>query len=144
MTEQREAVLREAESWLRTPFHQNACLKGLGVDCGTILVAVYGAVGIRVPELATLPHFPKDWHLHAREETYLGILAQFAPEIAGPPQPGDIVLFRVGRVYGHSGIVLAWPRVIHVYWGRGVEYADASKAPLAGRPARFFSPWKQQ
>jgi cell wall-associated NlpC family hydrolase len=68
------------------------------------------------------------------------LLGQFAREVPGFPEPGDIVLFRVGRLYSHSGIVIAWPLIVHAHWISGVELADASKAPLERRGARFFRP----
>ena len=37
----REEVVNEAASWIGTPVHQNAMVKGAGVDCGRLLYAVY-------------------------------------------------------------------------------------------------------
>lgn len=35
--QQRAAVIAEAESWLSTPYHHEARIKGHGVDCAQIL-----------------------------------------------------------------------------------------------------------
>jgi len=136
----RQAVIEEARTWIGTPFHQNADLKGVGVDCGRILIKVYGACGFRVP--IDPPFLSQDWHLHRNEEIYLDIIREFATEIPGPPRLGDVVMFRVARVYGHSGIVLEWPHLlIHAHWLTGVQYVDATQPPLVARPVRFFSPY---
>ena len=75
--EQRATVIKEAQSWLGTPFHDNACIKHVGVDCGRFLVAVYGAAGIRVPDLSDLAVFPHGWFLHRDRARYLDVILQF-------------------------------------------------------------------
>lgn len=140
IAEQRTAAIAEAKTWLRTPFHFQACVKGCGVACGPLLVAVYGAVGIPVPQ--EIGHFPADWHLHTREERYRSIVEQYAKSVDGP-QSGDIVLFRVfkNRPFCHGGIIVDWPLIIHAADGRSVEYMNVSQTPLAKRELLFLSPW---
>src|SRR5262249_43477037 len=46
----RAAVVAEAESWIGTPFHHAARVKGAGVDCLMLLAEVYERAGI-VPHL---------------------------------------------------------------------------------------------
>jgi cell wall-associated NlpC family hydrolase len=134
----REQAVEEAKTWLRTPFVQNAAVKGAGVDCGRLLVEVYRGI-VPVPQF--VPRFSRDWHLHTREERFIDLLSKFAREVERGPEPGDITLFQVGRVYGHAGIVIDWPVVIHSYWQSSVEFADANKAPLAGRNCKVFDPF---
>jgi cell wall-associated NlpC family hydrolase len=138
--EQRQRVLAEAKSWLGTKFHFEACVKGAGVACGPLLVAVYGAVGIPVPQ--QVGHFPADWHLHSTEERYLDVVTQYARPI-DDPQPGDVVLFRVfrNRPFCHGGIVVEWPLIIHAADRASVEYLDVSQTALAKREMTFLSPW---
>lgn len=38
---QREILVGEAKSWIRTPYRGGACLKRLGVDCGQFIYGVY-------------------------------------------------------------------------------------------------------
>src|SRR5438270_4473454 len=109
----REAVIREAESWIGTPFHHAARIKGAGVDCLMLLAEIYERAGV-VPHIDP-PFYVPDWHLHRDAERYLEGLACHAYEIAGPPQgagplPGDIALFRFGRTYSHGAVVIRWPR----------------------------------
>ena len=142
----REAVIREAESWIGTPFHHAARIKGAGVDCLMLLAEIYERADV-VPHIDP-PFYVPDWHLHRDAERYLEGLACHACEIAGPPQgagplPGDIALFRFGRTFSHGAIVTQWPSLIHAYWAQGVVWGDATLYPLAGRPVRFFSPFPE-
>jgi hypothetical protein len=140
IAEQRQATIREAVAWLKTPFHFEACVKGCGVACGPLLIAVYRAVGIPVP--SKVGHFPADWHLHTHEERYLNIVLQYARPVDAP-QPGDTVLFRVfkNRPMCHGGIVIEWPLIIHAADRRCVEYLNVSQTALATREMVFLSPW---
>lgn len=143
--EQRAAVVAEARSWLRTPFVQNARVKGCGVACGPLLVASYVPLWLDTGwPLPVLEPFPKDWHCHTRDERFLRVVEAFAREVDAPQQ-GDIVMFRLGgatRPYSHAAIVIEWPgRIIHAMWRSGVEYADVNQPPLRGAAVRFYSPW---
>lgn len=138
MSEARAAVVAEAESWLGTPYHHMGRLKGVGVDCLTLLAAVYHAAGI-VPAIE-IPFYPPDWHLHRGVERYMDGLLAHAREVETPAQ-GDVVLFRFGRCFSHGAIVVGWPRIIHAWHSNGVVYGDAEKPVFAARPARLFSPF---
>lgn len=136
----RAQVVAEALLWLRTPYAPMARVKGAGVDCGQFLAAVYEAVGV-IPhqEIAAYPH---DWHMHRGEERYLAHVEACAHRIEGPPQPGDIVLYRIGRTVSHGAIVTRWPQVIHAWVGKGVILDDAlGNAELVKHFVGFWSPW---
>ena len=109
---QRAAVVAEAQSWLRTPFHDCAELKGVGVDCAHLVYAVYRACGI-VPEIE-IPAYSPQFMLHQSAEIYLGFVLKHAVEVEAP-QPGDLVLWKFGRCFSHSAIVVDWPRIIHAW-----------------------------
>jgi cell wall-associated NlpC family hydrolase len=133
--EQRTAVIAEAELWLRTPYHNNAAVKGAGADCAMLPLAVYRAVlGLHAPPL---PKYVAEWHLHREEEKYLGYVRELGGiEIPFEQlQPGDFALWRVGRVYSHGAIVIAWPKVLHAINPRGVVYGDASRDEKLSRVA---------
>jgi len=135
----RAAVVKEAESWIGTPFHHAARIKGAGTDCLMLLAEVYERAGV-APHVDP-PFYVPDWHLHRDAERYLEGLTRYAREIADPPLPGDIALFRFGRTFSHGAIVAEWPRLIHAYWSIGVVQGDATLHPLASRPVKFFSPF---
>jgi cell wall-associated NlpC family hydrolase len=142
VADQRIAVIAEAKTWLRTPFHFSACVKGAGVACGPLLIAVYRSVGIAIDP--NVGHFPPDWHMHTTEERYLDIVKSYAHPVE-KPEPGDIVMFRLfkNRPCCHGGIVIEWPLIIHAADRRSVEYLDVSQGALAKRVACFLSPWAQ-
>jgi NlpC/P60 family putative phage cell wall peptidase len=137
----RAAVVREAESWIGTPFHHAARVKGAGIDCLMLLAEICERAGV-APHIDP-PFYVPDWHLHRDAERYLEGLTRYATEIPGPPRPGDIALFRFGRTFSHGAIVIEWPRVIHAYWSIGVVHGDATLHPLAARPVKFFTPFEQ-
>ena len=112
--EQRAAVVAEARTWLRTPYHHAADVKGHGVDCAMLLVRVYCDLGL-VEKFDPRP-YTKDWFLHRDEERYLGFLLARSREVRTPLE-GDIVLFRMGRCFAHAGIVsrVAPLAIIHAF-----------------------------
>lgn len=144
----RNAVLREAESWLHTPFHHEARLKGIGVDCLMLLAEVYEKAGV-IPHVE-VEHYPADWYMHRDQEKYLGGVLRYAREVE-IPSPADVVVFHMGRVFSHGGIVFEWPKLIHAHWRNGVVWGDAERdfdlkwEILSGEPRprerRFFSPF---
>lgn len=77
-TDLRARIVEEARSWLGTPYHHHAMVKGAGVDCAMLLVAVYGAVGL-LPEGFDPRPYPQDWHLHRDCERYLGVRHAILP-----------------------------------------------------------------
>ena len=134
----RAAVVAEALTWQGTPHIHEARVKGAGVDCGTLLLEVYEACGL-IPHV-DLPHLPHDWAAHRDEERYLEHVEQWAHRIEGPPEPGDIVLYRYGRCISHGAIVVQWPQIIHAYVNKGVILDDAlANADLAQRQVGFWS-----
>ena len=133
----RAAVVQEAESWIGTPFHHAARVKGAGIDCLMLLAEVYERAGL-VAHIEP-PFYVPDWHLHRDAERYMEGLLRYARPIGGPPLPGDIALFKFGRTFSHGAIVADWPRLIHAYWNIGVVHGDATLYPLAARPVRFFT-----
>ena len=76
--EARRILVREARSWIGTPYHPGADLCGVGVDCGMLLVRVLVDAGL-VPAFDPRP-YPQDWHLHRDDERYLGFVFDRAAE----------------------------------------------------------------
>src|SRR5947207_15287704 len=103
----RAAIVAEAISWIGTPFHHAARVKGAGVDCLMLLAEVYERAGI-VPHVEP-PFYVPDWHLHRDAERYLDGLGRYAHAIDTRPEPGDIALFRFGRTFSHGAVVIEWP-----------------------------------
>ena len=130
-----EAILQEAESWLRTPFHHRAMIKGVGVDCAHFILAVYTkAAGIEPFEVE---QYPPDWHFHRSEERFIATIEKYFAKVE-IPLPGDVAMWKFGRCFSHGSIVIEWPRIIHAYVGMGVVHARATDAELAGREITFW------
>lgn len=77
--DERARLVAEAESWIGTPYHTGARVKGAGVDCLTFVAGVFENAGL-VPKLA-IPHYPPDWHLHRDDERYLEGVLQYCVEV---------------------------------------------------------------
>lgn len=120
-----------AMSWLGTPYHHRARIKGAGVDCLMLLCEVFETAEM-TPRIDPEP-YPMDWALHRNTERYLAGLEAFCDPVVGDPQPDDIVLYRFGRCASHAGIVIEWPTIIHAYRDHGVVLADGTAGELAGR-----------
>lgn len=136
----RADVCALAQGWLRTPWHHQARLRGVGVDCAQLLIAVYVEAGL-VPAFDP-GDYAIDHMLHSDRELFRDIAARYGRP-TDMPGPGDVVIWRFGRCFSHGGIVVDWPtRVIHAFrpFGQVCETpADASS--LAGRAAIYFSFW---
>lgn len=122
-----DRVVKEAVTWINTPYHSGARLKKIGVDCGQLLIGVFAGAGV-VPEFDP-GAYPFDWHLHRSEEKYLSWVKKYCDPVENP-QPGDIAVFRFGRCVSHAGIVTDWPRIIHAYVGLGVIVSSTNEAIL--------------
>lgn len=130
-----EQIVAEARTWLGTPFHHRAIIKGVGVDCAHFLIGVFSSLGLL--KMFEPDDYPPDWHLHNSEEKFLEYLKSRAVRITDP-QPGDVVMFKFGRCASHSAIVIEWPRIIHSYVKQGVVYANADESDLRGRVHSFW------
>jgi cell wall-associated NlpC family hydrolase len=141
---QRAAVVAEARSWLGTPYHHAADVKGRngGVDCAMILVRVYCDLGLVEP-FDPRP-YTCDWFLHRDEERYLGFLLARSREVRAP-RLGDVVLFRTGRCFAHGGIVSRESplSIIHAFAPARcvVEDVVAGSGQLSARSKKFASYW---
>lgn len=136
-------VVSAARAWLGTPFHHAADIRGVGVDCGMLLVRVYCDLGLWAP-FDPRPYAP-DWHLHRDGEPYLDILLARCVEVA-TPEPGDILALHYGRSWSHAGIVtrLAPLAIVHAFAparcvledeiARNPELAAPERRPRAFRP----------
>jgi hypothetical protein len=142
--ERRAAVVAEARTWLGTPYHHSADVKGHGVDCAMILIRVYADCGLIEP-FDPRP-YTCDWFLHRNEERYLGYIFGHSKEVR-EPGIGDIIVFQIGRCYAHAGIVsrIAPLAIIHAFAParRVVEDIVEASAELRDKlkTAKFTSFW---
>jgi cell wall-associated NlpC family hydrolase len=141
----RASVVREARRWIGTPYYPEGSVRGVGVDCGMLLVRVFVDTGL-CEQFDPRP-YPQDWMLHRSEEKYLGFIFDRAREVE-EPRPGDIMVWRYGRCYSHGAIVTgAHPlTIVHAYRpARGVvEETVENNLALndVKRKPKFFSIWR--
>ena len=120
----RNLIVTEARSWIGTPYHNCADIKGVGCDCGMLLVRVFVDLKL-IPPFDPRP-YTADWHLHRSEERYLDSLLSRAKKIDAP-LPGDVVLFRVGHCYSHGGVVTRTRplTIVHAFWPAQIVLEEA-------------------
>lgn len=135
----RAAILTEARTWLGTPWHHQARLKGVGVDCAQLLIAVYAGVGLIEP--FTPAHYPIDWALHRSEARFCDQLLAHCRKV-DVGLPGDIAMYRYGRQAAHGGIVAESGTLLHAWRDEGQVTLTELHAPaLVDRFAGFYR-WK--
>lgn len=108
----RQQIIDEALTWLDTPYHHKAMVKGIGVDCAMLVAAVAIKNGLLKQEDVS-PNYSVQWHLHNTEEKLLEQLGLFGCVQIDEPTPGDIITFKYGRVTSHLGILINTNQVIH-------------------------------
>jgi len=103
-----DAILAAARSWLGTPYHHQAAVKGTGCDCLGLVRGVYEEVCGRPAE--TPPPYSRDWAEAASAETMLEAARRHLTEIdPREARPGDVLIFRMraGAMAKHAAIFSA-------------------------------------
>jgi cell wall-associated NlpC family hydrolase len=134
----RAAIVAEAMTWLKTPYHHRARKKGAGVDCAMLLIGIFSGVGL-IDEFEP-DEYPRDWMMHRSEERFRNAVIERADPIDGTDlQPGDVALYKVGRCFAHGAVVIEWPVVIHADSRFGkVTLTEGNQGWLSGRDVEFY------
>jgi cell wall-associated NlpC family hydrolase len=135
----RAAIVAEALSWVSTPYHHSGRIKGVGVDCAMLPAEVMERVGL-IPHIN--PEYAHDAMYHEDAEAYLAWVLPYAREIEREQaQPGDLIVFRFGRTYSHSAIVINMPMCIHAAIRAGcvVPVDIDADTDLNWRKRRYFT-----
>ncbi len=123
----RKKIVAIARSWIGTPYHHQASLRGVGTDCLGLVRGVYRE--LYGEEAETPPDYSPDWaeatgfetmlkaanrHLDRRDMTALDL-----EKLDG----GDVLVFRLrpGMVAKHAAIVSTGQRMIHAIEGAPVS-----------------------
>lgn len=110
----RNAVVEEALSWVGTPYHDMACLKGVGVDCAMLVFGVAKAVGLTDKEPSDLPKYSPSMHVFNKSFLLDEITKFGCIEVPlNKAQPGDILLFEYHHTIAHAGIKVSDNEVVH-------------------------------
>lgn len=120
----RDRIAEVALSWIGTPYHHRARVKGAGVDCAQLLIGVYAEAGLIEP--FDTGDYPMDWAAHRDDERFLGFLQRYAAPTERA-QRGDVLVYRYFRCYSHGAIVIDDELMVHSFIGRGVELVERSE-----------------
>jgi NlpC/P60 family putative phage cell wall peptidase len=109
----REKIVQAALTWVDTPYHHQARVKGVGVDCAHFIAGVAIDAGL-LPANVQLPFdYSPEWNLHNSEEKLVNYLLQFGCTEKEVAEPGDILAFKIGKAIGHVGILLPNSQYVH-------------------------------
>jgi cell wall-associated NlpC family hydrolase len=124
MNSLRDEIIKEALSWVGTPFHWSQSVKGQGCDCGGFLIGVFKELGL-VPESMTVPVVPHGIFYHKSVTIYEDLVAQHCYRIDfREALPADILLFILGKSAAHGAIYLPDNKFISCVIGYGVVVLD--------------------
>ena len=125
-------IVAEARSWIGTPYHHQASLKGVGCDCLGLIRGVWRAVYGDEPE--TPPPYTPDWAEAQNCETLLAAATRHLRVIdMADAGAGDIVMFR-WRAHlpaKHCAVLTGAAAMIHAH-----EATPVAEVPLG--------PWWQR
>jgi NlpC/P60 family putative phage cell wall peptidase len=79
----REAIVKAARSWLGTPYHHQASLKGAGADCLGLIRGIWRE--LYGPEPEAMPAYTRDWGDATGAETLLAAAGAISSRSATSP-----------------------------------------------------------
>ncbi|SDR39840.1 NlpC/P60 family protein [Pseudovibrio sp. Tun.PSC04-5.I4] len=130
MTEdQAQQIITAARSWIGTPYHDQAGVRGVGCDCLGLIRGVWREVIGDEP--TDIPPYTRDWG----ETGGIEVLAEGAKKWLQPVplehiKPGCILMFRMRdtAIAKHCGIMSDANHFIHAYERVGVIEQQLTKA----------------
>ena len=127
-----DLIIAEALTWLGTPYHEQASVKGPngGIDCAMFICRVFVDSGVIAP-FDPRP-YSDSFFLHRDEPLYLQWVERYADKLSDgvPEAPGDLALFKLGRTIAHSGIYLGDDLIIHAWKQAGaVVKSELRRSP---------------
>ena len=113
-------IVAQARSWLGTPYHHQARLKGVGCDCLGLVVGVADELSLTRSDGTPLIQFDETNYSRQPDGAYLtsmlqSLLQEVPKESAAP---GDLALFTIERNPQHVGLLTEYEDglgVIHSY-----------------------------
>jgi NlpC/P60 family putative phage cell wall peptidase len=114
-------IVREARSWIGTPYRHQASLRGVGCDCLGLVRGVWRAVIGNEPE--QVPPYARDWAEASGDERLADAgLRHFVPIGLNEYRAGDVLLFRwrAGFPAKHAAIATSESAMVHAHDGAAV------------------------
>lgn len=123
-----------ARSWVGTPFRANTRIKGAGVSCHLVVVAILVECGAIVERDWPLG---SPWHCHAQRSELMvpqiAELPEFRLVVDQGPQPGDMLGFRLGGAVHHLALALGNGLIVHAVRHYGVCLDTLADSTWSGR-----------
>ena len=126
-------IIAAARSWLGTPYHDQASVKGAGVDCLGLARGIWREVVGAEP--LSVPPYSRDWgEMMPSEVLAEGAAGWLLPIPLAEAAPGSVVLFRMmpRAIAKHVGILTAdlmgAATFIHAFQGIGVIEEEMTRA----------------
>jgi NlpC/P60 family putative phage cell wall peptidase len=127
MSSTRPHIIALARTWLGTPYHHQASLKGVGTDCIGLVRGIWSELYGAEPQ--ALPSYTRDWAEAQGRETLLEAARRHLVEVPqAEAQPGDILIFRWRRTAPakHCAILSTPTAMIHALEGAPVSEVSLS------------------
>ena len=126
-------VIAASRSWIGTPYHHQASVKGVGCDCLGLVRGVYAELYGASPEEP--PPYSRDLAEATGRETLIEAARRHLVEVApGDAGPGDVVIFRLrpGAMAKHCAIISS-----------GTAFSEEMIHAFEGGPVCevYLSPW---
>jgi NlpC/P60 family putative phage cell wall peptidase len=124
----RTTVVALARTWLGTPYHHQASVRGVGTDCIGLVRGIWRELYGREADDA-LPAYTRDWAEAHGRETLLEAARRYLVEVPRfEAQPGDVLVFRWrrGTLAKHCAILSAPAAMIHALEGAPVSEVTLS------------------
>ena len=119
-------IIREARSWLGTPYRHQASCKLVGADCLGFIYGLYVALNPQtvppLPPYDVQPQTGEGERLWRGACLYLIDQSATASSFLPDPAPGQVILFRMrpGDPARHMAVLLDDGNMAHAVRGRGV------------------------
>lgn len=149
----REEFVAICRTWVGTPYHLRARVKGSGADCSTWIAESLIEAGLATTEqlYGGLNVSRGDWWCHAPEDLYRRRVmrhAQLVAETVSRPStkalPGCILLQKAARsrVFNHGAVVTVWPHIIHAVHPCVRESSAVTDPMWNCQPVSIFDPFE--
>lgn len=119
-----EEIAAAARAWIGTPYRHQAATLGAGCDCLGLLRGVWRTLYGTAPP--ALPPYRADWRDLSHAGELLALARRWLVPAPGPPEPGQVLLFRLGGMPlpKHCGILVSDGRFVHAQERLGVIEAN--------------------
>lgn len=120
-----EKIAAAARTWLGTPHVNQARVKGIGVDCGMLLIGALEDAGLIKKGAIKITPYSNEWHLHHSEEWFLSYVKKYCIPVTETDMAiGDFLMYQFGRCVSHGGIYVGDDQIIHAVVDQGVILSD--------------------